>query len=193
MKKNIILFLTMNLLLTNSIDAQGPLSMERTTNWLGAIHATLGNNSPAGWFLDLNADDMETYVASNHALVIVDRSPIAHRNGEAYFRSPMNELCGTRLSLIGDVEYITGSVMHGVYSGLLGGTAVMMDQYVRMRNCVPITIVRVITRVNGSAPQINFDQEELVKELMDGPAQIDAPVQRIDQGPAEGTANSMAD
>ena len=36
------------------------------------------------------------------------------------------------------------TVLHGVYSGLLGGTAVMMDQYVQLRNGVPVAIVRVI-------------------------------------------------
>lgn len=166
MKKNAILF-TMNLILAHAAAGQGTPPLKAAPNWLAAIHATFGPGALAGWFMDLDADGMEVYLAPENSLVLVDRSPIVEGNGESYLRSPMRGLGGTHLRLIGEVEHISDRVLHGVYSGRLGGTAVMMDQYVQLRNCVPIAIVRVIARVNGSAPPATFDREELVTRLLD--------------------------
>jgi hypothetical protein len=164
--KNLILPMAMNTILATTLSAQAPLSMTATTNWLAASHATLGANAPAGWLMDLDAEDLEIYVTPGHALVLVDRSPIMNGDGTAYLRAGLHGLGGTNLSLVGEVDVMNASVMHGVYSGLLGGTAVIMDQYVQMRNGVPLAIMRVITRVNGSAPATAFDQEELVTTLL---------------------------
>lgn len=168
--KNLILPIAMNAILATTLNAQGPLHMTPTSNWLAASHATLGTSAPAGWLMDLDAEEHEIYVTPGNALILVDRAPIINDDGTAYLRAGLNGLGGTRLSLVGEVESMNESVVHGVYSGLLGGTAVMMDQYVQLNNGVPVAIVRVITRVNGSVPAVALDQEEFVTALLSRPS-----------------------
>jgi hypothetical protein len=113
---------------------------------------------------------MELYVTKDEALVLVDRRPIITEDGAAYLRKGVLGLGGAHLSLIGEVDAINDSVMHGTYSGLLGGTAVLMDQYVQVHAGVPVTIVRVLHRVNGSAPVANGSNEALVMEFFTAPS-----------------------
>ncbi|MBK8228029.1 MAG: hypothetical protein IPK70_12765 [Flavobacteriales bacterium] len=164
MMKNLILLTAMNTMLATALNAQTP--MIPTNNWLAANRAVLGTNTPANWLLDLDADDMEVYVTANHALVLVDRMPIMNTDGAAFLRKSVTGLGGSHLSLVGEVESVNDSVMRGTYSGLLGGTAVLMDQYVQLRNGVPVTIIRVINRVNGSAPNTLTDSEDLALGLL---------------------------
>lgn len=173
--KNLILPVAMNTILATSLSAQPHLPMTPTSNWLAASHETLGANAPASWLMDLDAEDLEMYVTPEHSLVLVDRAPIINEDGAAFLRAGLHGLGGTHLSLIGEVDVLNDSVMHGVYSGLLGGTAVMMDQYVQLHNDVPVAIVRVITRVNGSAPTVAFDQVEYVATLLRKPVESFEP------------------
>lgn len=160
------MLLAMTMILARSASAQGLLALKSTSNWLAAIHATIGPGTPAGWFLDLDAEGMEVYSLPDRSLVLVDRTPMVEAEGQAYLRKPVQGLGGTRLSLVSEVEDFAEDVLHGAYSGLLGGKAVVMDQYVQMRNCVPVAIVRVITRVNGLAPAPPINREELVASLL---------------------------
>lgn len=162
--KNLILLTAMNTMLTTALNAQTP--MIRTNNWLAANREVLGNNTPANWLLDLDADDMEVYVTKGRSLVLVDRMPIINMDGAAFLRKGVSGLGGSHLTLVGEVEVVNDSVMRGTYSGLLGGTAVLMDQYVQLRNGVPVTIVRVINRVNGSAPTALTGIEDLALRLL---------------------------
>lgn len=190
--KNLILPIAMNMILATTLNAQGLLPtpapgfgaqrMTTTTKlplqkagWLSACHETLGANAPAGWLMDLEAEDLEIYVTPAHALVLVDRSPMVNEDGTAYLRKGLHGLGGTHLSLIGEVDVMNDSVLHGVYSGLVGGTAVLMDQYVQLRNGMPLTVVRVIGRVNGSTPVIAPDQMELVVSLMSVEHEVNEP------------------
>lgn len=173
--KHLILPIAMNTILATTLNAQGPLPMTATSNWLAASHETLGSSASAGWLMDLDTEDMEIYVTPAHALVLVDRSPMFTQDGSAYLRKGLHGLGGTHLTLVSEVEHLDDSVLHGVYSGLLGGTAVMMDQYVQMRNDLPLAIVRVITRVNGSTPSIAFDQEKFVATLLREPVDPSEP------------------
>ncbi|MBK9539107.1 MAG: hypothetical protein IPO12_10265 [Flavobacteriales bacterium] len=147
--------------------AQG--SMIPTNNWLAAHQQTIGATIPANWLQDLDTDALEVYVTPERTLVLVDRSPIIAENGEAYLRKGVQGLGGTHLSLVGEVESINDDVLHGVYSGLIGGTAVLMDQYVQLRNGSPITIVRMVSRVNGPAPADIVGQEQLALEMIGAP------------------------
>ena len=165
----LILTIAMNTMLATNLNAQGPVPMTATSNWLAASHATLGANTPANWMMDLDADATELYVSRDHALVIVDRAPIIVENGAAYLREGVHGLGGTHLSLVGEVESISDSVLHGTYSGLLEGTAVLMDQFVQLRNGVPVTIVRAVTRVNGTDPTASDDLEAQVLRLIADP------------------------
>lgn len=167
--KNLILLAAMNTLLATALSAQNAVPMTPTKNWLSANRETLGPNAPANWMMDLDVDAAELYVTDDHALVIVDRTPIIEQDGAAYLSKGVLGMGGTHLTLVGEVESVNDSVMHGTYSGLLGGTAVLMDQYVQLRNGVPVTIVRVIARVNGSAPLNNDLQLAQVLQLMPDP------------------------
>lgn len=175
--KNLILPFAMNTLLATALSAQTAAPMTPTNNWLAANREVLGTNAPANWMMDLDADASELYVTRDHALVIVDRTPIIEQDGAAYLRKGVFGLGGTHLTLVGEVESINDRVMHGTYSGLLGGTAVLMDQYIQLRNGVPVTIVRVIARVNGSATASNEGLEAQVLELM--PEPISMPVEPV--------------
>ncbi len=173
--KNLITSFTMNTILATSLSAQGPMPMTPTTNWLAAHQQSLGTNAPANWLLDLDTDAMEVYITPEHALVLVDRAPIMEKDGVAYLRNGLNGLGGTRLSLVGEVEPISDTVLHGTYSGLLGGTAVLMDQYVQLRNGIPVALVRTITRVNGSMPAFAALPEEQIVALLERPNQSSEP------------------
>lgn len=127
----------------------------------------MGPQVPATWSLDLNTDGMEVYLGPDDALVLVDRDPVGATGRAARYYTPLNMPGGTPLNLVGEVEELDNTWLHGEYSGLLGGTAVIMDQYVDMYNCVPRTIVRVIRRVNGSAPSTALDHTAFVRELLD--------------------------
>ena len=161
--KNPILLTAMNTMLASALNAQPP--MTQTTNWLGASREALGPGTAANWLLDLDADGIEVYVTQDHALVLVDRTPIVQEGNAAFLRKGVLGLGGTRLSLIGEVKSVDENGVRGTYRGLLGGTAVLMDQYVQLRNGVPVAIVRVISRVNGSAPENTSDLEDLALGL----------------------------
>ncbi|MBK7086528.1 MAG: hypothetical protein IPH53_18510 [Flavobacteriales bacterium] len=45
----------------------------------------------------------------------------------------------------------------------------LMDQYVQLRNGSPITIVRMVSRVNGPAPADIVGQEQLALEMIGAP------------------------
>lgn len=113
-----------------------------------------GGSDAAGMaelLLDLDTSELEVHVTPDQVVILVDRSPIiADDDGNAFLRSGVMGLAGSHLTLVGDVVNLDDSTLHGVYSGLLGGSAVIMDQYIRLRNDIPVAIARVIARVNGS-------------------------------------------
>lgn len=159
----------MNTLLETALNAQPSVPMTPIGDRLATERGSLGPNFPANWMMDLDADATELYVSRDHALVIVDRAPFIVENGAAFLRKGVHGLGGTHLSLAREVESISDSVLHGTYSGLLGGTAVLMDQFVQFRNGVPVTIVRVVTRADGSTPTASDDLESRVLQMIAHP------------------------
>lgn len=147
-----------------------------TPNWLAAHHQTLGPTAPAGWLMDLDADELEIYVTADHALVLVDRAPIITMDGAAYLRKGVQDLGGTHMKLISEVQNVNDTVLRGTYSGTLGGTAVQMDQYVQILHGVPSAIIRVISRVNGTAPAIQLDADTITLSLLNTSGVINEPV-----------------
>ncbi len=171
--RNLILPLAMNTILATAIHAQDPLKM--TANWLAAHHQTLGPTAPPGWLMDLAADDLEIYVTAEQALVLVDRQPIFIVDGAAYLRKGLQGLGGTHMILIGEVLSVNDSVLRGTYCGKLSGTDVRIQQYVQVQHGVPSAIVRVISRVNGSAPAIQFDANAIAMSLLTKPCVTSEP------------------
>lgn len=106
---------------------------------------------PSTWPLDLDAGDLEVYTTTDRALVLVDRTPISNADGTAHVRRGIHGLGPAELSLVGEVRSVTDAVVHGVYSGLLGGVAILMDQYVRMLNGAVTTVIYVIAHASGPA------------------------------------------
>lgn|GEM_PF-3325963 len=141
------------------------------TNWLAAQQQTVGPNATANWLVDLDADDLELFVTTENALMLVDRSPMITENGAAQLRKGVNGLGGTCWDLVGEVERVNDRVMHGTYSGVLSGTAVLVDQYVQLNNDVPLALVREIARANSSLPSLSSDHEELLSTLLIGPVE----------------------
>ena len=163
---HLIFSAAMNTLLATALSAQTTVPMTPTENWLAANREALGPNAAANWMMDLGADATELFVTKDHALIIVDRTPLVEQDGAAFLRKGVIGLGGTHLTLVGEVEHLNDTVMRGTYSGLLGGMAVLMDQYIQLRNGTPLTIVRVIARVNGSANVNNEGLEAHVLQLM---------------------------
>jgi hypothetical protein len=166
--KRSILTLAVNTMFATTTSAQGVQPMTRTTNWLAACHATLGVNVTSNWLFDHDMDAVEIYTTSGNTLILVDRAPIITGDGVASLRKGIHGLGGTHMSLVGELRHVNDSLIHGIYSGSLGGTAMLMDQYVQLRNHVPIAVVRVITRANGPAPANAVDQRH-VKALLRRP------------------------
>lgn len=140
-----------------------------------AVHATSGAEGFEGCLYGVERAGMEVYSTSGGSLVLVDRKPLHEAGGATTLRSPIRPGSST-LKLVGELDHVSGSVWHGLYSGLLGSAAVLMDQYVQLRNCVPITIIRVITRVNGPSLQRDERPDDLVKKLLDGLGMVDPGV-----------------
>ena len=166
--KHLIIPIAMNTLLSL------PLLAQPTSNWMAATRQTLGPQASASWMLDMESDGMEIHVSPEKALVLVDREPIiTSENGEAFLKAGIFGLAGTRLDLQGDVEIIDDSLLHGRYTGTLDGQPVVMDQYVKVRNDVPIGLVRVVRSVQGTAPVLPYTNLAYVGGLLEE-ANLDA-------------------
>ena len=122
----------------------------------------------ADWLLDLDTTGLEVLRTPLNALVLVDRAPLEHADCQGGLdRRGLNGLGGAELTLIGDIHWVGEDVMHGVYSGLLAGVAVLVDQYVQCREGLPRTIVRVIAPAKG--PQARAaDLDQFVMDLVRG-------------------------
>ena len=142
-----------------------PANIKITTSGQAPLDAIL----PPDWLLDLAGHGFELQHLNGNALVLVDRDPLAGTPcGMAADQRGVRGLRGAALTLIGEVTQVSDNVMHGIYSGMVAGTAVLMDQYVDCRNGVPRTIVRVISRVNGGHPGPVFDLDAHVLGLIGG-------------------------
>lgn len=117
------------------------------------------------WLTELGLDGSEVHCTALGALVVVDRDPCAPSDAPRGHRvqGPV------RLSLVEEVREEGEGLLLGRYSGLLGGTAVMMHQYVRIRNGVPDRVVRVIARINGPIAGDRVDERAMVLALMEHP------------------------
>lgn len=134
-------------------------------------HGALCSVLPPDWILDLAGHGFELQTLNGHALVMVDRDPMEVTPcGMARDQRGMIGLRGAALTLIGEVAQVSDAVMHGIYSGTIAGTAVLMDQYVECRNGVPRTIVRVISRLGGEGTDAAFDLDSHVLRMIAGPA-----------------------
>jgi hypothetical protein len=165
--RNLILPFAMCSIVTSAVPAQCQLIV--TKNWLAAHHQTLGSCASAAWLMDLDADELEIYVTEAKALVLVDRAPLISQGDESYLRKGIHGLGGIHLSLMGEVESVDEQVYHGAYSGRLGDAAVRMDQYLQLINGVPLAVVRVITRVNGTVHAKANDHDSLALHLLGRP------------------------
>lgn len=102
------------------------------------------------WILDQDTTGLEVLRTPWDALVLVDRAPLEGPECQGTLdRKGLNGLVGTSLTLVGDIDWVEDDVMHGVYSGMMGGAAVLLDQYVQCLNGIPRVIVRVISWSNG--------------------------------------------
>ena len=168
--KHLILPLAMNTLF------HLPLLAQPTSNWMAATQQTLGAQASASWMLDMETEGSEIHVSPESALVLVDRQPIiTTENGEALLKAGIFGLVGTRLTLQGAIEFMDDSLLHGRYTGTLDGQPVVMDQYVQVRNGVPIGLVRVVRSVQGSAPVLPYTNLAYVSGLLEEPFIDGAP------------------
>jgi hypothetical protein len=130
---------------------EGPLagSSVRRTNWRSAHRRTFGPAAGEGWLEDLDPGGAEVYAIAGEAMVMVDRTPIhtdADRN--AFVRKSVALGGVACLNLVDGPFPINDMVTHGVYSGKLGELTVHMDQFVSVRNGVPVGVVRVLQRAD---------------------------------------------
>ncbi len=165
-----LILIAMPIAIATAAAGQGRTAMTPTDNWLAAHQAAIGTTVPAQWLQDIGVADMEVLMAEDRTLVLVDRAPVVTENGTAFMRRGLHGLGGTRLALVEEVEHISEDVLRGTYRGSIGGAAVQMDQYVRLRNGVPVTVVRMVRRTDGSAPPARPIGDHLVLELIDAPA-----------------------
>jgi hypothetical protein len=159
--------------LFHALRAQGP-NLLATSNWLAAHKATLGSGTSPNWLIDLDVDELEVYITGDRSLVLVDRDPdIREGEGQAFLTRSMRGLGGTNMHLLGTLESRGDTILHGVYSGRLGGTTVLMHQYVVQRNEQPEALVRVISRSNGSIPEFGPARDEEMAVLLGDPSELD--------------------
>ena len=120
----------------------------------------------ADWILEMDVTGLEVLRTPWNALVLVDRAPLEHLAcAGGLDRKGLHGLDGSQLTLVGDVSWVDEDVMHGVHSGMVGGTAVLVDQYVRCLAGVAQTVVRVITPAKGAQAE-SKDLDRFVLDLM---------------------------
>jgi hypothetical protein len=137
-----------------------------TTRKLLADSQDPGSGVLMQWLSCLDTGDLEIHITEENALVLVDRSPLIREDGAAFLRKAISGPGSIELSRVGELNSVSDDVLHGVYSGLIDGTAVMLDQYVKLRNGVPVTLVRVIARLNAAESGGRIEQDRLVAKLM---------------------------
>lgn len=105
----------------------------------------------SGWLAALRIGNGQAYGFWDDVLVLVHRGPFGASPfaGEptVYGLSMAQEPKVMQMAGLGEGE----QVLCGAYSGLLGGAAVLLDQFVRLRHGAAACIVQVLTRVNGPA------------------------------------------
>ncbi|HMQ76515.1 MAG TPA: hypothetical protein PKE21_10180 [Flavobacteriales bacterium] len=120
------------------------------------------------WLLDLDTTGLEVLRTPLNALVLVDRAPLENADFQGGpDRRGLNGLGAAELTLIGDIDRVGEDVMHGVYSGLLAGVAVLVDQFVQCSEGLPRIIVRVIAPAKGPQARAT-DLEQFVMDLVRG-------------------------
>jgi hypothetical protein len=130
----------------------------RSTDWRTAHRSTFGPGAEDGWLKDLAPLGLEVYTVTGTAMVLVDRDPIrTDAEGNAFVRKGVLDTGAARMDLVQGPDLITESVTHGVYDGRVGGVAVHMDQLVKVRNGVPVGIVRVLQRADRPVKELRLD------------------------------------
>jgi hypothetical protein len=115
----------------------------------GSPAPALQDSVLTGWLATLPIGNGRAYRSGNDVLVLVHRPPFGKGRFEgepaAYGLSMAQEPEVVQVDELGEEE----QVLYGAYSGLLGGSAVLLDQFVRLRRGAAACIVQVLTRVNG--------------------------------------------
>ena len=119
------------------------------------------------WILDMAAEGLEVLRTPWNALVLVDRAPLDGLGcGTDLDQKGLHGLKGGGLTLVGEIEQVTEDVMHGVHSGMVGGVAVLVDQYVQCINGMPRIVVRVVTASNDAPKCGALDLDRFVMKLI---------------------------
>lgn len=175
-------------MLVMQIATAAPLCAQPTIteqpNWVAAIRQCLGPQANVAWFQDLDSDQLHLFVTADRALVILDLEPIINQGESAMLRPSILSLGGTRLDLIGDVVAVNDSIQVGTYRGILGGQAVIMEQYVYTRHGLLLARSHVVRRSEGSAPVAPRVHDALIWTLLSPPDAAGTP--------GHGTANDGA-
>lgn len=111
--------------------------------------------------------DAEAYLIDQRALVLVDRLEVVQGPAaSARLEVSLKGLEEARLALVDGPEQLDDRLVHGTYSGWFNGASLFMDQYVELRNGVPETVVRVITRPGKGDEFHVADYQEQVLALL---------------------------
>ncbi len=142
-----------------------------------AIRQCLGHQADLGWFIEMEHDALDLYMASDQALILVDRVPIISTERQARFRPCILSTMGTCLERRGEVTAPRDSVCLGLYLGELGSQRVMLEQYLRLRHGVLQAKVLVIRRSEGPGPQLAHVHDATAFHLlgMEHPMSADGP------------------
>lgn len=120
--------------------------------------------------LGITNKELDRCLERNGSLVILDKDPtcMVHdpKEGAGEARSVAVGLSFTR---VGEVKNVTEHVVHGRYHGRQGELALVIDQFVDLRNCIPRAIVRIISPLSGNAGSSRSEQLDLALSLLRSP------------------------
>ncbi|MBX2980895.1 MAG: hypothetical protein KF905_16530 [Flavobacteriales bacterium] len=111
---------------------------------------------PRLWCQGFSEDGLDVRFLRGHGLVLIDRLPAIEGDAVQWLRQRIKGPGGAHATVVDGphTHLLNGllpneTLLHTVHGGLDGPAAVVVDQYLLLRDAMPALLVRLITPVNG--------------------------------------------
>lgn len=125
------------------------------------------------WCQGLSQEGLEARFISGHGLVLIDHRPCIEGEAGEWLKQPIKGPGGAHTTSVEPPRFhhLEGlrqqeTLLHAVHGGLVGSTAVVVDQYLLLRDGEPTLLVRLVTPVNGQLPIAKALHNHLLLHLL---------------------------
>ena len=130
-------------------------------------------SDPRLWCEGLSTDGFEVRFLRGHGLVLIDRHPAIEGNAAQWLRQRISGPGGSYATVAEGPKphHMDGlnaneSILHAVHGGLDGPAAVVVDQYLLLRDDEPALLVRLISPVIGAKAMDETMHDDLLMHLL---------------------------